>query len=361
MKRCFAVSAVLLGALGSAQAGTVNIGYVNSNPGVGTVGNYGIIGIAPASGSGGVIAPCTGYIPSKANGCATPVPNDAFDTGKSSYVATLFEGATLSQAPPTASSTTPLTVYANNNPGVTFALMGANAPGTQNFWINQDQTNGDYVYVPINQFGASSVYTMLNDMVGSAVQVTFDFNTVANGDTLVGDTTVVLDLTDGTNIRSGLLCTTGTCPTGAGSTPSALYATGLSAGASGSAVTATGTALTPGSTINVSTGSVCLTPGANCTPWSAAYSAVPAGTPFTGTTGTATLDYQNFQFGSLFANDWLVGLQVEELPTTGPNSSNNFFALSAVSVTTPEPSTVMLSLTGLIAIGIGLVRRKRVA
>ncbi len=295
--------------------------------------------------------------------------------GNVNYNPYLFQSATGSPAitEPTASTTTPLQVTdTTNNPNaadgpLTFALIGGNAAGTKNMWFSTDTLGSSSIYVPINIFGAQTVWTMLNDYLGSAVTITFAFNT---SDTLAGATTVALNLTDGLNIRSAVLCgTPGVspgCPSGA--------STGSLVGAAGSNVTTTtiGSLQGPaGGKIKVSTGSINYpnSSGALNTVWNPSYTNIPTVTGGTsnsdaGSTGTLTLDDQAFQFGSTFSSDWLVGLTITEANTGSTSMAH--FGLSAVSVdsvgsATPEPSTAVLGFVGLALAGFGMTRLRRKA
>lgn len=276
-----------------------------------------------------------------------------------SYQNFLFQKATGTPAitAPTASTSTPLTVYdTGNNPNsdgnVSFALMQGNAGGTANEWYNMNTDGTSNIYVPVGVKDVETAWTMLNDLFGSSVQVTFAFNTT---NSLTGATNVSLNLSDGSTIRDSVLCgTPGTsagCPSGA--------AVGL---AGTTAVSATNL---PNSqtTINVTTGSINYpnSAGANNTKWNPAYSTVGSTQPDFGSTGTLTLDDQAYQFGSLFAADYLVGITITELNSVA-TSAQGHFALSAVSVESPvpEPATMGLAFSGLIlAVGAGIKKAKK--
>ncbi|HEX4278873.1 MAG TPA: PEP-CTERM sorting domain-containing protein [Bryobacteraceae bacterium] len=90
---------------------------------------------------------------------------------------------------------------------------------------------------------------------------------------------------------------------------------------------------------------------------------------YAGSAGTLKLDDQEFIFGSQFANDWLVSVTITEnlgntpasVGTTGNLPSE--LALSAITVDTvaPEPTSVLLLLSGFGAIGIVGARRRKKA
>ena len=66
---------------------------------------------------------------------------------------------------------------------------------------------------------------------------------------------------------------------------------------------------------------------------------------------------QGFQFGSAYLNKYLASITVQELSGVLATSQT---ALSAITVESalPEPSTILLLMTGLGAIGFSRMRRK---
>jgi hypothetical protein len=295
--------------------------------------------------------------------------------GNVNYNPYLFQSATGSPAitEPTATSTTPLQVTdTTNNPNsadgpLTFSMIGGNAAGTKNMWFSTDTLGSSSIYVPIDIYGVQTVWTMLNDYLGSAVTIKFSFNST---DSLTGATTVSLNLTDGLNIRSAVLC--GTPGVSPGCPASA--STGSLVGSAGSfvATTTVGTLSGPaGNQLRVSTGSINYpnSSGATNTVWNPSYSNIPTVTGGTsnsdaGSTGTLTLDDQAFQFGSTFSSAWLVGLTITEGNTGPGTTSMAHFGLSAVTVdsvgsATPEPSTAALGFVGLALAGFGMTRLRR--
>ena len=73
---------------------------------------------------------------------------------------------------------------------------------------------------------------------------------------------------------------------------------------------------------------------------------------------TMVLDYQVFPVFNQFLNDYLVSVSITDTgASTGATLSRE--ALSGITVTTPEPSTIVMFLGGISAIGLARFRRKR--
>jgi len=278
--------------------------------------------------------------------------------GEQNYDNVLFAGATNGTAAPvpfsgytqntgTASGLTATSATNSTSAGgVTFAMIsdGLNSGNSRNLW----ESNGnETITVPIGVFDVTDVATMLQNVWGSLngndTTVTFNFGSTSNATT--GLTSVAVNLSDDTEIRSGVLCNTTTTATcNATTSPqTALAATTANAGGSG---------------ITVTTSSVY---GALATfGGQYAYTSVSPNTGFyANTAGHLKLDDQDFVFGSAFSGDWLVSVQVTE--NDGDASFQSETALSAITVDTappaPEPATILLALVGLG--GIGLAKRFR--
>jgi hypothetical protein len=269
------------------------------------------------------------------------------------YQPNLFQNATgISSALPIATSTSALNVtdptnnggVAGNTSGVTFALIGDPAQGsTGGTWYSTNTAGQSSITIPIGVMNVDTVWTMLNDLSGSAVTATFYFNST---NSVSGATQVAVNLVDGQEIRSAVLCSNGCASTSSTS----LVHTNTN-------VTATGA---PGP-ITVSTGSISY-PGS--TAWNPSYTSIPTGQPDAGSTaGTLTLDDQAFQFGNAFLNNnYLVQIVFTEGNT---GISSNHFDLTAVTVdsvaaTTPEPGTIGLGFAGLL-LAVGIARKRKAA
>jgi hypothetical protein len=257
-----------------------------------------------------------------------------------SYQTVLFSSATGNS--PVAATQTDSTNH------VTFNLDsdGASGGNSTEFWQgNSGATpNRNEITVPVNVYGVTDVWTLLNLDPGNTslkdAQVYFNWS---NGTTLLvtlcSSTANCVGANTGDQIQleDSVLCTTG-CASGdygptANGTPAAdLVMTGSVPGFATSNVT-------------VDTGSV----------YSSAYA--NTGGIF-GSAGNVVLSDQGFIFSGAALtnseNNTLVSIQVREQDVT-PGFG---LGLSAVTVdATPEPSTIVLFLTGLGAIGLSRLRR----
>jgi len=315
-----------------ANAGEIQLGgtngltaaYINQTVGAGQA--------ACAAGAGGCLAgSTTGFV-------------------ERNYDSRLFASATENGTPPTpygtynqtAGEVGTLDQFAMINDGV---ALGASA----NYW---NATTGLHtIVVPVGIANVTGVQTMLNDLWGGAgaddTVVTFDYGTSSNASSF--DNVVVVDLqnapsgtsgSSGGEIRSAINCST---------TSACTYANGDLASSS-----------TPTTTLNGGGASLTVTTENLFGP---AYNGgITAGTFFAGTTGNTVLDAQDFELAALVApsaSEFLVQIQVTELNGSATGSEASQTALSAIDVdTVPEPSTVMLFLSGLGALGFAKFRKR---
>jgi len=339
----------------SVFAGQIQIGQTISGVNVGLTTTYMTLPDTVTNSTG-----CTtGSAP--ADGCA-----NGSTTGYSlkNYDKNVFAAGTPAQTPFTGYSNTTGTastagsVMTDPTSGVTFAMLSQSG-NYGNVW---GASGNNTVTIPIGVFGVQNAWTMLNNYFGKTgdndTDVTFTFDNNQNGSDANSLTTVTVDLVNGTEVRSAFDCTSG-----CGSWVD--YATGLASGAtnvSGSGlqcVAAAGGAACP-ALVSVTAENI----------WSSAAGAVTggAGTNYAGATGTVMLDDQEFQFGSQFANEYLVSIGVQQLNFSSAvgasgGSLASDVALSAVTVTTasaatPEPSTMLLLLGGFGILGFARVRRR---
>lgn len=342
MLRIVLVSTIgLLGAV-IANAGSVQIGGPN-----GITSNYIL------QGAGAVCAAGTGN-------CVT-----GSTTGwvERNYDNILFSGATNNSG---ATSPVPFTGYTQNGgtpsgstatdtAGTTYSMLsdGSNGSGSSlNYW-GSNGTNQVPVsmVVPIGLYNVTDLWTMMDNqwgtLGGNDTTLTFNFGSSSN-DTSGDVTSVVVNLLDNNNtvhngtMRAALACitvTTATC----------------------NATNNPQDTLLQGNVINgVTVNTKVVYNSFNYT------AANPSGL-YAGSQGTLKLDDQQFIFGALSQNKWLVSVQVTEnlgntpasVGTTGNLPSET--ALSAITVDTaaPEPGTVMLFIGGLAGIGFLQYRRKR--
>lgn len=333
---------------------------VNNNvTGFGLTGNATTSGVQYIQGPGPGVTNCAGL---QYNGspCASAIANA--NTQKGNYVTQLFAGATgLGQAAPDAVGSVSsvggqLTsnFVGSSGSAIKYDLMNApnGASGYSgnsvctfcidaNFWTEFGTTND--LLIPVGLYNVDSVFTMLNDYWGvqgnQSITVTFCFSATSNGACV---NTVAVGLTDGVEIRAAV-----------NDTNSFGIATGLAASTSN----------VSGSGVNVKTGTVFSTTiagipsllptgSANNSPWAGAGA------------GSVNLDEQQFIFTSAqYAGLYLASIDLKNTGT-GWSSTNNAtasrYALSAITIDqAPEPSTVLLVLTGIGVISLGRLRRRR--
>jgi hypothetical protein len=296
-----------------------------------------------------------------AGGCSGTPPCGAGSLGslsaatEGSYDGVLFSGANnggTAPSPPSGTVTDPTSF-------VTFSLI--NDGVGNNVWSLPDivGSTANTMTIPVGVFGVTDVWTMINDELGSGglnavnspyrdLTVVFNFGTTSNATTT--ESVLVKTLNSGTSptaaangqVRNAVNCT-GPPPCGGISPP----ASGPVAPSASMATYVNGVL---SSNIGVQTNNLYST---GYTDASGAYS--------TSSGGTVSLDDQGFLLGDISLgalgagdtnlNTYLVSVQIREVGVTG--APGEAVGLSAITVlTTPEPSTVLLFLAGLGAIGL---------
>ncbi len=351
-----------------AFAGQIQIGEyagnVISGANSGLTGNY-------VTSAGGV--QCAGFV-AQGNTCvATGTAGVSGSLGaalKRGYDTTLFSGVTQGVTAPSpytgyskataapAGSTMP---DGTNN--VTFAMIsdGVTGPNSNNALTMNTPTT---ITVPIGIFGVSDVWAMLNNVYGEVgandTSLTFNFANTSNATTNL--TVVTVDLINSSSaqtaggqssasgdgqIRSAVDCTivgSSTCdqvPRGPLKDSSTLA----------TSISVNGGTATAGSVAFLSRQI-----------YTTAYNTT-SNARYSGSSGNAVLDDQNFSFGSTYQNMYLVSMSVsEKVGLAAANKSDT--ALSAITVNTfnsavPEPSTWILMLAGVGAI-MATKRRKSI-
>jgi hypothetical protein len=302
--------------------------------------------ITVATASAGTIAPIT---PSQVeiggpNGLTATFIGSGTDGGswaERNYNSKLFSNAKEG-------STVPSATYTDSADGITFAPIndGTGAGGlTDNYWEACPAglgpcTSPITMTIPIGIAAPLSVWTMLNNAWGTPgaqqTTVTFDF---MNGSTPVP---VTINLTNANNngVTGGQIAASVDCSAPASTCTS--YAGALGSALAGSS------SITPvggGTAVTVLTGTV----------YSFAYNSLSGGV-YSGSSGTVYLDDQGFIFtGTPYASDYLVDVKITESSGLANVSQT---ALSAITVVTPEPSTIILVLAGFGAIGVSRLRRR---
>ncbi len=249
----------------------------------------------------------------------------------------------------------------NSAKGITFAMISdGGAPVTnasRDFW--EASAANSTMTVPIGVFDVTDVATMLQNVWGTVggndTNITFNFGNSSNATSGLTSVTFALQNVNnqsGANaagqIRASVACiTTTTVACNMTTNPSNIPV--LSATLTGSdghtygfaSDSVFGAASTLGGVYNYNSGAVGM---------------------YGDTAGVLKMDDQDFNFGSAFANDWLVSVAVTQNAVFGMNVSAT--ALSAITVNSatlgsavPEPTTILLAFLGLG--GIGAVRRFR--
>ena len=247
--------------------------------------------------------------------------------------------------------------------GPTFDLLGdnlfADRAKTAQMWVTTStgtsaSTTGNLT-IPVGVFGVTSVSTMLNTMVGGSgagTVCTTSASAVSNGTAGCTGTNayadIVLTFEDSADFLAGntnnlqtetLALINGT------TTENMLGGTGLSTGSYlAQDIDASGAAV--GATYSVGVGNI----------WKGVTTvAGNSGTPVSNT--SLALDYQTIPVFSAYQGLYLVSIAINNYGSTSQE------ILSAVDVqgplsSAPEPSTTAMLLTGLVGIGLVIVRRK---
>jgi hypothetical protein len=233
--------------------------------------------------------------------------------------------------------------------GVKDSCGGGSTDFSNNFWApgTSSTSTTATLTIPIGVFDVTDAYFALNNVFGTPTTntatpfvdttLTFTFGSLAANQT-TGLTVVTLNLTNATNngtsfgqIRASLECTTavGSCKNYAGALTSPLASTSTVGG------------------YTVDTNNL----------YNYAYNSSATGR-WQNSTGFVNLDDQHITFGSAFANSYLVSIGVADASGASGTSQT---ALSAITLESPipEPSTVMLLLSGLGMIGLGVRRTRR--
>ncbi|MCU1328934.1 MAG: hypothetical protein JWN34_4304 [Bryobacterales bacterium] len=280
------------------------------------------------------------------SGCYVP-PTSGTALFKAAYSSTLFSNATPTPTLPAS----PLSAG-----GAQFSFVHDPYVTTANGWINNPTSNStsSNIVIAVGVYGVDKIWTMLNDYWGAAglVNTTVAFNFSSTSDGSSGVTTESIALTNGQQIRSAVDSN--------GSTAKTCLVSYTFSGPCASVGSTIATTLAAGP---VTIGTATVTAG---NVFSSEYTTAPGvngGVQYAGTTGTLTLDYQLFDFGTLHTNDFLVSVIIKGqlAPTqSGTGGNQTRTALSAITVNqvVPEPGTILLSLAGLGALGYFRRRRK---
>jgi hypothetical protein len=346
MYRFNLASVLVFGVVATANAGQIQIGGTN-----GITSSYISTNCAIAN---CLNAPAATGISIASGGNATEI----------NYNTTLFNGAQNSSVSPsvpaTLTDTSAAAVAAAGAGGVKFNLINDASNISANAWNVEGSpsvgpADGQVLDIPVNVLGATSVWTMLNldnGMPGSREGwVTFDFASTPGATT--GLTSVTVKLLNSANgfsavasgmLQDAILCSA-TCPTNIANGPT------LAGPSNQNTLEDTGglNSGTPNTAVN-----------SQVTEYGSTLFSDPYNSGGTGTAGNVVLDDQGFVFSgavaALAGSDYLVDVRIYDNSATGTSST----ALSAITTvtSTPEPTTMLLLLTGLGAIGFARLRRR---
>ncbi|MDP9055459.1 MAG: PEP-CTERM sorting domain-containing protein, partial [Acidobacteriota bacterium] len=292
------------------------------------------------------------------SGCAgsSCVAGSVSTATEQNYDNVLFSGAlNVSTSPKPYSTYSTSTANAgtivDSTNSVTFSMIndGASEGGSNNVWI-LGQTGNPTITVPVGVYGVSDVYTMLNTELASAafanrdVTLFFNFGTTSNASTVQTVTVKLVNsnnsTTAGGQVRNAVDCA-----------PPSTSCGGVSTAASGSLLTSTVI-----SGVTVKTNNVYTSPFTSAT-----------GSYVSNTSGTLNLDDQGFFFngislstlgtGATNLNTYLVSIGVREAGTSPDIASLGLSAITIDTVSAPEPSTILMLLTGLGALAFARGRR----
>jgi hypothetical protein len=341
MIRLYIVAAAVIAAGATMNAAQIEIGQYAGNSASGADSGL------TANYIGGTAA-CVGAV-FQGNACAA---GSAGGFTERNYAATMFSSASPMNLPfvggtyaKTGGETAGSTM--SDGSGNSFAMMadGPASGNSNNFWASGTGTNS--IVIPVGLSGVDEVYTMMNNLWGTAgsndTDITFTFDTTSSNGVGGVITNVTLDLTNSTysvnnpytggagtgQIRSATDCASGTTTTCANYGNGPLAANSVVNG------------------IKVTTGTV----------FSQAYTSAAGN--YAGTAGNLVLDDQGFNL-SAYSGEYLVSITVQQNNGMTGSQSPTITGLSAITVdTAPEPSTVVLLLAGIGAIGLARIRTKK--
>jgi PEP-CTERM motif len=320
--KLFSISVLALAAMSVADAGTITLGEIE-------VGGQTAGPITSPTNAFGLTA---AYIGSGNSGSWT----------ERNFAANLFSNDSLSNSTlggSTAPDATPGSAgsqqFVDPNNGVTFALMndGSTGANLNQFWGSPNNTAPSLpssITAPIGISGLTDASILLNDWFGP--------NGVASNDTITfnftGDGAKSVNLSNGNQIADATACSAASPTWTTTATNCTQFAQSVSNAGGGSPFIPTTTDIA----------------------WSANYSNANAtgATIYSGTTGNLNLYDISFNL-SAFAGDTLTSITL----TDNNNLQNSSrLVLSAITVVTPEPSTVLLFVAGLGVMGFIGRRRK---
>jgi len=363
--RTAALTIIGVAAIATAQAGQIitlgsNVSY-NSSTGV-----YQSQNGLTSSYVSGTTSSCVGA-QLYGNTCATGATGGF---SEKNYNVTLFAGALNGTTPISAysgaggtynSSTNIITPNAttggktltSSSTSATYSMLNDNG-GTNNFW---DSTSTSAIVIPVGVQGVDAVYTMINDLwgaPGSPITVTFNFG--ANN-SYTTTSSISVSLVEGATVSDAVECGAagGTVTANSTSYNCTSYATGLTGSGSQNGISVTADQLTSTSSY---TGTTSTTPAGSTI----------CGSVYCGTSGSIALDEQDFNLSNLpsaYLSDYLVSISISDSSAVTYVSRAGLSAVSIdtvdAPVTTPEPSTLLLFGTGLVAVVFGSLRRKKAA
>jgi hypothetical protein len=351
MFRTIASLSLGLTALATLNAGQIQIGGSNGTSGLSSNYLAGVAGSPCAGAYASGQSSLAGYAGCQAAGTGG-VANTTGLNGTSfklfSYSGSLFNSLTENGSP---LATPPTTLTANDALAtpVTFDLLSTNqqwggSGGTADGTFGGTATSTSLT-IPISIFGVDKVWTMLQDYWGTngSQNTTVVFNFGATSNQTSGYTSLTFKLVNGNQIRDAVDCSGLSTSPAPGANPNDFNAAGCQSFAETTSSATTASAFT-----EVYNGDTA------------------ASSMYYNTSGSVHLDDQLFQFGAAQSTQWLDNIVITNTDgLAGTPTQTSRTSLSAITVDTtavvptPEPGSIMLILSGISAIGVSRIRRRK--